>query len=54
MGLGNVSIGSTYPDEAVNDPQSFMIARQILQRNLSIEIDQIKNNNTDLKSLLKA
>ena len=40
--------------EAVNDPQSFMIARQILQRNLSIEIDQIKNNNTDLKSLLKA
>ena len=40
--------------EAVNDPQSFMIARQILQRNLSIEIAQIKNNNTDLKSLLKA
>ncbi len=40
--------------EAVNDPQSFMIARQILQKNICIEIDQIRNNNTDLKSLLKS
>ena len=39
--------------EAVNDPQSYVVAKHILQNKIKVDEKQLSNNNFDLKEMIK-